>query len=228
MTKLVLSVCSLALILGFTACKKKSNDGGNNASIMFVHGAAAGATTVNLDARLGNIPVNGATNIQFLRNTGYVSVAPAAAIDLSFFVTGLNQLCAQTVGITAKTHYSAFASGSITAPGVVFVTDDLTSPTSGMAKVRFVNLSPDHLTTDCYIGTVKVDSNVGYQGCTAFHEIATTVSAKVSMIDQVVPANSGILTGQVLAAGKIYTYIFTGSVTGSGSSLLALSYINNN
>jgi hypothetical protein len=66
------------------------------------------------------------------------------------------------------------------------------------------------------------------QGSTQFFEVPTTVSAKVSMIDQTVLSSSGIINSQVLVAGKIYTFMLTGSVTGSGSSQLSLSVINNN
>jgi hypothetical protein len=228
MFKLVLSVCSIALVFSFAACKKSSNNSDNTANVMFVHGCAAGATLVNLDARLGNVAVPGATNLQFLKSSGYQHVTPAAAQVLSFFVTGLNELTHQTVELTAKNHYTAFASGSISNPGIVFLTDDLSIPSSGKAKVRFVNLSPDALVTSCYVGTAKLDSNVAMQGSTQFFEVPTTVSAKVSMIDQTVLSSSGIINSQVLVAGKIYTFMLTGSVTGSGSSQLSLSVINNN
>jgi len=55
---------------------------------------------------------------------------------------------------------------------------------------------------------------------------ATT--GKVGMFDQVTPTNSGIITSQALVAGKIYTFIFTGTAAGTGSSVLTLTPINNN
>ena len=55
---------------------------------------------------------------------------------------------------------------------------------------------------------------------------ATT--AKVGMFDQVTPTNSGLILTQGLSAGKIYTFILTGTSTGSGTSVLTLTAINNN
>jgi len=225
--KNVLLSLSVIAIVAFAACKKSNPAPANSAYVMFVHGCAAGATTINLDGRANNATVPGAGNMVFLKNSGYQPVTAASSVALSFFVTGLNALNGATESLTANAHYTAFAGGSITAPAFVFVADDITAPASGMAKVRFVNLSPDNLTTSCYIGTTKVDSNVAYQACTPYIQVAPT-TAKISMIDQVVLSNSGQITSQAIVAGKIYTFMFTGTATGSGTSVLALTAINNN
>lgn len=217
----------LILVAALPACKKSSSSAPAGPKIMFVHGCAAGATTVSLDGKINNVTVTGASNIQFLKNSGYQQTTAVTGAKLSFFVTGLNLLDSTTVDLANSKYYSAFASGSITAPGIVFVEDNMTAPASGMAKVRFVNLSPDGLTTSCYVGTTKVDSNVAYKAVTSFHEVTAT-TAKISMVDQVVLANSGSINSQGLVAGKLYTFIFTGTAAGSGTSVLTLTAINNN
>lgn len=227
MKKTLLSFSILAVIIAFAACKKSTPAPSNTASVMFVHGCAAGATTINLDGKANNAAVPGAANISFMKYSGYQNVTAGSNVLLSFFVTGLNQLDSQSVNLTANAHYSAFAGGSITQPSFVFATDDLTAPSSGMAKIRFVNLSPDGLNTSCYIGATKIDSNVTYKTCTPFFEVSPT-TAKVEMVDQAVLSNSGIILSQQLVAGKIYTFMLTGSATGSGTSVLTLTAINNN
>jgi len=229
MKKIVLSFLAIAGVLTFNACKKSNPAPTNNASVMFVHGCVSGTSNINLDGRANNTTVSGAGNMSFSKPSGYLSVAAGSNVDLSFFVTGLNTLVDQTVSLTANTHYTAFAGGSITAPSFVFTSDDLTAPASGNVKVRFVNLSPDNLTMSCYVGTgtPKIDSNVSYKGCTPFIEIAAT-TGKIGMIDQATPINSGLITSQTLTAGKIYTFMFTGTATGSGSSGYMLTAITNN
>jgi len=218
-------VLIIAIAATFSSCKKKDNTSPATANLMFVNACAAGATTVNLDGKVSGTTIVGASNIGFLKNSGYKSVA-AGTSDISFFVTGLNQLTHASESMVAGSYYSVFAGGSITQPVLVFSADDRTAPATGMAKVRFVNLCPDNLTTSCYIGTVKVDSNVAYQTVTPFIQVAAG-TIKVGMFDQTTLTNSAIINSQVLAAGTIYTFIFTGTSTGSGSSVLTLTPITN-
>ena len=225
MKKFLLSIAVLAVSI--SACKKNNNAPANTAGVMFAHGCAAGAATVNLDALDNGKAVSGATNMAFLRNSGYQNLTAGAGMNLAFNATGLSALTSGSVTLVANNHYTAFAGGSITAPVFVFTSDDLTAPTTGNAKVRFINLCPDGLNTSCYIGTTKLDSNVGYKSCTQYFEVAPS-TGKVAMIDQVVLANSAVLNGQSIAAGKIYTFMLTGTVAGSGTSVLTLTPINNN
>ena len=225
--KNVLLLLPVLSIVAFAACKKSSSSPANTAYVMFVHGCAAGATPINLDGKANYTIVPGAGNMPFLKNSGYQPVTAGTSVGLSFFVTGLDTLTSAIESLTANNHYTAFAGGSITAPVFVFTSDNISAPSSGMAKVRFVNLSSDNLNMSCYVGLTKVDSNVAYRACTPFTEIAP-VTAKIAMIDQVVLSNSGQITSQQIAAGKIYTFMLTGTATGSGTSVLTLTVINNN
>ena len=227
MRKILLSLTVVAVTLGFTACKKKSDPAPTNANVMFVNGCA-GAT--NIDAHVSGKTVNGATNIAFMKNSGYKQVAAGASLPVEFYLTGLGtQLNTSTQTLAIGAYYSVYSAGIVTNTSLVFTTDDLTAPTmTGKAKVRFINLSSDNLNTSCYIGSTKLDSNVASKSYTSFHEVAEGSSLKVAMIDQTILTNSGQITGQTLSAGKIYTFMLTGAASGTGSSALTLTVINNN
>ena len=227
MKKLILIALSVSSI-GFIAGCSKSNSGpSTKASVMFVHGCAAGTATVVLNGEIGGAVVAGASNISFLSNSGYQNVTQGSGLNLVFEVSGLSPLDSQSVTLTAGSHYTAFASGSITAPGICFTSDDLTAPASGFAKVRFVNLSPDHLTTNCFAGSSKLDSAVSFNSCTPFFQVAAG-SIKIGMYDQTNANNSGVITNQSLVAGKIYTFMLTGtSAATTGTSVLTLTALNN-
>jgi Domain of unknown function (DUF4397) len=227
MKKILLSFSVLALVVAFGACKKSSSTPPNTSSVMFVHACTAGSTPITLDARANNNTVSGASGLTFLKNSGYQQVTAGTAVNLAFNVTGLSLLTSGTSNLTTNAHDTAFAGGSILAPSFVLASDDLTLPTSGKAKIRFVNLCADGLNTSCYFSTTKLDSNVGYKTVTPFVEVIAG-TGKLSMIDQVVLSNSADVNAQVLTAGKIYTAYLTGSVTGVGSSILTLTVINNN
>ncbi len=227
MKKALLSLSVLAVILAFTACKKNNPAPANTANVMFVNGCAG---TVNVDVSVNNTKLNSASNLAFLKNSGYQSIAQGTAVPIAFALTATGTpLISATESLTTNAHYSVFAGGLVsgTSTSLVFATDDLTAPSSGMAKVRFINLSSDNLNTSCYVGSIKVDSNVAYKTCTPFFEVSP-ITAKIAMIDQVVLTNSGELSGQQISAGKIYTFMLTGTSTGSLTSVLTLTLINNN
>ena len=228
MKKLLLSFSVIALIAGFAACKKSSPGPTNNASVMFVNGCAG---TVNTDVSINNTKLPAASNLAFLKNSGYQPVTAGAGVNFAFALTATGTpLISVTESLTANTSYSAFTGGLVTGTSTSFVmtTDDLSAPATGMAKVRFINLSADNLNTSCYMGATKLDSNIGYKTCTPFSQVSPITGVKIAMIDQTVLTNSGELINQQISAGKIYTFMLTGASTGTGTSALTLTLINNN
>ncbi len=227
MKKTLLSLTVIAMA-AFAACSKKDNTPANAASIMFVNGCVS-PTTTNLDGRINNTAVSGATNISYPRSSGYKSVTAVNNAGVTMNVTSLGtQLIGGTESLVVNGHYSVFAGGMNVAPSYVFTTDDLTAPTSGKAKVRFINLCGDNISVSCYLGANKIDSNVGYKTCTRYYEVATG-SLNVTMVDQSVLVNSATIINQTLLAGKIYTFMLTGTTTATTTAAaLALTSINNN
>ena len=225
MKKALLSLSVLTVIIAFSACKKKDVAPPNTANVMFVNGCAG---TNNVDVYINNVKQNNASNIGFLKNSGYQSINSGSGINIAFLLTQQGTpLSNSTQTLNVSAHYSAFTAGLVTGTSLVFTTDDINTPTAGKAKVRFINLSSDNLKTSCYVGTTKLDSNIGYQAYTPFYEVTATTT-KVAMIDQNILTNSGQINSQQLSAGKIYTFMLTGTASGVSTSVLTLSVINNN
>jgi Domain of unknown function (DUF4397) len=226
MRRILLAI--VAVTVGFTSCKKKESPAPTTASVMFVNGCAG---AVNLDAFVNNTKLNEASNIAFLKNSGYKQVTAASGVNIVFSLTGQGTpLMNGTESLTIGKNYSAFGAGLVNNNAFVFTTDDLTVPSAGKAKVRFINLSADNLNTDCYVAGVKLDSNITYKTCTPFVEVNPGTALKILMVDKVNASYSGELLGQTLAVGKIYTFMLTGTsaVGASGSSVLTLTMIGNN
>ena len=209
------------------SCSKKSSGPSNTANVMFVNGCASGAIQNNLDGKVNNATVAGATNIALQKNSAYVPVTAGTADSISFFITGLAYLVGGSMSLTVNTNYSAFAGGFINAPSFIILADDLSAPAAGNAKVRFVNLSPDNLNESCYIGAVKLDSNLGYKATSPFLQIS---AATTNLLIQDISKPTEILNGTniTFTNGKIYTIVITGTNTGTGTSALAYTIINNN
>lgn len=211
------------------ACSKKNDTSSNNAMVMFVNGCIpASSIPFSVDGYINTSSVSGATNIALLKNSSYKNV-PQGTDSVSFAVTGNPIGGIKSTTLTTGNHYTAFLGGSSYSNCFIFTTDDLTVPPSGFSKVRFVNLCTDNLNLNCFIGSTKVDSNVGYSTATTFFQIAASTSA-VLMQDPLFPTKmaSPISPAPVFASGKIYTIMLTGSSVNTGNTGLTYTIIANN
>ena len=227
MKKISLFAAVIAFAAVFSGCSKNKSGPSTNASVMFVNGCP-GSTGIYAKANGSNI---GPGNIAVLHNSGYQNVAAGTADNINFYLQASGTpLCNGTTSLTAGSHYSVFAGGIVTASSFVVTADDLTAPASGNAKVRFINLGNDNLNESFYIGTQKIDSNIGYKQNTSFVQISATNNVAILAQDpsNAAPAYIAQLANQSFSAGRIYTIMLTGTYLGSGSSALTLTVINNN
>jgi Domain of unknown function (DUF4397) len=218
----ILSVAVIGAIATLAACKKSTPATPAGASVMFVNGCAAVST---MDVSVGVNKLSGATNIALFKNSGYQNLA-AGSDSIALINQGL-ALETSTQNFAVGGHYSVFLGGRVDKHALVVLTDTLTTPSSGNARVRFVNLVSDTLPINAYAGSTVLASRIGYQQTTSFMEVPTgSYTIKAGEADNIgtVVATSA----QQLAAGKIYTVIFTGNVNGSGTSAFTLNVINNN
>ena len=123
--------------------------------------------------------------------------------------------------------YSVFAVDSLNKIDVLVVQDSLVSPTAGKTRVRFIHLSPDapavDMATTGSSGTTLF-SNVAFKGVTEFQDIAAgTLSFQVKGTgsSNVLKSVSNIN----LSAGRIYTIVFRGFVTGTSTKGLDLQLL---
>lgn len=216
-------------LLGFAACKKDNNTPGAStgptANAMFVH------TVMNADTlkiKINDTLQNSVLGMTFLNNSGYKSVRSGNVKATYYFPSTGGTLVEATQALTQSAHYSFFAIGNVTAPEILFSADDLTAPSSGKAKVRFANLSVDNMKVDCYVGTPKVQSAISYKTITAFSEVDAGSNISIMMNNKDTITLKGELTNQNILAGKIYTFMLTGTRNGSGNAALKLTMINNN
>ena len=102
-----------------------------------------------------------------------------------------------------------------------------------MAKVRFVDLSPDNMQLFCSVDYgsfhyATIDSNVNYTAATPFVQVLPSASVYLEIVDQrtyyVYPPYGPV----TLEGGKVYTVIIYGSSLVGGLYPLSMSLINNN
>lgn len=233
----------LALLLAagvftFAACKKNDSNPapgtGPTAKVMFMHGVI---TSDSIKVKVNDTLQSSVPSLYFKKVTPYTNLRAGSNVKLTFFNPANPGLDSFAIfqGITTNKNYSVFlAGGNAASKSVVFVEDDLSAPTSGMAKIRFVNLSPDPgfdnltavLTNTATTNVLALDSNISFKEVTPFFQVpAATYSVKIgkpSIFTFKEQAN------QQLLSGKIYTYVLTGiQAVGTNELVLNPPVMNN-
>ncbi len=228
MKNLFLVIPAVTLALVFGGCSKKNNGPATTASVMLVNGCD-GNTGIYTKVNGANV---GPSNIPYFGNSSYQTMVAGSAVSINFYLVNPSgtPLIAGTPTFTAGSHYSVFVGGIITAPDFIVTPDDLSAPSSGNAKVRFINLGSDNLNETFSIGTQNLDSNIALGQFTPFVEIAATTGILVFAQD---PAHSAggyttQISSQAFSAGKIYTVMLSGTYNGTGATALKLTVIGNN
>ena len=221
-----LLMCASIAIVFLQGCHKKS-DPVTYARVMFVNGCSGSAT---ISAKVNNGSVQDVSTIIFPGYTGYRDVISNTNLKLDFYNTKGNLLSTGNTSLTTNTSYSFYAGGLAGASSVTITTDELSAPSKGKAKVRFINLSSDNLNEDFIVGGQKLDSNISYTICSPFHEITGGDSVNVLIHDPfyLQPAYVAQLSKKVFDTGKIYTIMLSGTYLGTNGAFLRLTVINNN
>ena len=230
MKNILISFSIVVIAVAFSGCSKSNNGPSNIANVNFVNGCNA---SLNIDTKVNNTKLVAASNLPYFKYSGYQNVTGGASVAINLFLTNQGTpLINGTSALTAGGYYSVFAGGIVTHPTFVVTTDDLTAPTNGNAKVRFINLSSDTLNESCFIGvgTLKLDSNVSAGICTPFFEVTATAGIQVLLDDPLNPSILAEIASQPFSAGKIYTIMLTGThyAAAGSSGILTLTVINNN
>ncbi len=196
------------------------------AKVKFTNGTVNSGT---LGVKINGTAVTDAQSLGFLSSTAYLKTTYGENTTVSFVYPNTGSIFKEaTLKLNASSSYSAFTGGELpTNIAMVVIADDMTVPSSSMAKVRFVNLSVDNFNNSFFVGGPKLDSNIAFMGYTPFREVSA--GAQNVLVQD--PANAGYfqtITGQQFAAGKIYTIVLTGKSGGTGDATPKLTVITNN
>lgn len=220
----------LLLTLGlvtFTAC---SDDEDNNmvtpttskANVKVVH---ASPDAPGVDLLVDNAVVG--TNLTFPNFTPYLEVN-AGTRNIKVNVTGTSTTAIQAnLNLEANKNYSVFAVNNVSSIEPLVIEDNLSTPASGKAHVRFIHLSPNAPAVDITTNTgAVVFSNYAFKGYSAFTPLdAGTYNLQVRLAGTSTVVLD--LPGITVASGKIYTVFAKGLVGGTGTQALGAQIIVN-
>ena len=185
----------------------------------------------SLSVQINDVTLTTVPALAFLGISNYVNVTPGASVKTSFiFPNTVSPLITPVpvLSYTDGSYYSVFAVGSVSTPSIVFTSDNVATPASGMFNVRMINLSLDSLSYDFYVAPAgRLDSNVTYKVTTPFRQIAAG-DRNVIIQDPHDVQNQVTLNAQHFEAGKAYTILVTGSKNFANEAALKATVIANN
>ncbi len=123
-------------------------------------------------------------------------------------------LAAATVNLAASAAYSTVMVGPAGAAELLILQDDLSVPTAGSARVRFVNVSPNAPALDlAQTGAAPLSSGVAYKEASGYVDVPP---GSISMELRAAGSSNVLATlpGASLAAGVVYTVYAMGTMNG--------------
>lgn len=220
-----------AISFAFVGCKEDETPTPDTAKVLVVH---ASPNAPGVDLLVDNTKVNSAA-LTFPNNTGYLSVN-AGARNFKVNVAGTSTTAINaTPTLTKDMSYSVFAIDSVSKISPLVTVDDLTTPASGKAHIRFIHLSPNAPAVD--VSVVGQAAGVGVftnrtfnKTITAAEQAFTPVDAGAYNLEVRVAGTTtvALAVGNVtLTAGKIYTVFAKGFLGGTGAQALGAEIIVN-
>lgn len=195
----VLLLTSLFLV----SCKKDKDGGTTQSAKVNLMISSPGATELSLFVN-GTKSVTPALNYNSVVSN--LSVSPGA-VEFSFKKKDVTEVLDKvTATVKAKGNYTLIFADKSPKTAVIFVEDDLSSPTTDKAKIRFANLSPDAPALDLYV-VGKTDAVVTNK---TFKQISTFVNVDPGALGFQIKENGktevlATLTKFTIEKGKIYT-----------------------
>lgn len=228
LTRLSAVALGLVAVLGLSGC---SDDDKSNPLAPSVQQARVMVVHASPDAPAVDLIVDGAvagSGLAYPNNTPYLEV-PRGTRNVKVNVAGTSTTVIEAdLPVTGGASYTVFAADSVSSIAPVVLTDDLTTPASGKAHVRFVHLSPNAPAVDVAVtGGPVVFGNREFKQATAF----TPLDAGTYDLEVRVAGTSTValpLPGIALQAGKIYTVFAKGFLGGTGAQALGAQIIVNN
>ncbi len=223
-----LVLLAIPLSIAFTSCKDDDDDeptpSPTTARLLVTH---ASPDAPGVDLLLDNVKVNSAA-LEYPGNTGYLTVNSGNR-NVKVNVTGTTTTVIDaTLTLVANKNYSVFAVDSVSKISAVVIEDNLATPASGKAHIRFVHLSPNAPAVD-----VAIDGGAVVFGDYEFKEASefTPLDAGTYDLEVRVAGTSTValdIAPITLTAGKIYTVFAKGFLTGTGNAALGAEIITNN
>lgn len=207
----------------FTACKK--DEVKTYAKVNLIH-TSPNAPSFNIAANSVNLTTS---PLLYGYNTGYIDVVSGAEKFAFTNTVGVSSTMSVSADLQANANYSLFAIDSYNKLNALFLSDDLSSPSNGKAKIRFVQLSPDTKVIDIKntINGVNMFGAMNFKDASGFISVDPGVYDLAVRCDRTIDTVTYNVPTVVLSSGKIYTVYTKGFMSATGKQALNSAVILN-
>ncbi|HMS33507.1 MAG TPA: DUF4397 domain-containing protein [Ignavibacteria bacterium] len=220
---IALSLCILTLSV-FSGCNNDDDNPITPSLTSYVTVTHSSPNAPNVDILFGSTVV--ATNVPYLGTMQYKSVTGNSVVNLKINVTGTSTTVIDTaIYCQDGKSYTVFAYDSVSKIKPLVLTDDLTSPGSTNAKVRFIHLSPNAPTVDVGVtGKAIWFPFYSFGQYSSFRAVTGGTYTDLNVFLAGTPTLVYSVPNVTFTAGKIYTIVADGF---AGSSFGLTVYPNN-
>ncbi|EOR93000.1 hypothetical protein ADIARSV_3852 [Arcticibacter svalbardensis MN12-7] len=219
---LTAGIMLLAASTLLTSCLKDNSDDAQDqpyAAVSFTQAAASQPSV--------GIFVDGSAYFSALllgEFTGYYNAGIGNRLITTAVGGTSSKLSEQTVTFEDAKYYSIFTANKSAENDSIstwVVEDSFTTPTTGKAKVRFVQLSPGTNTFDVSIvGGASLFSTKAFKSASEFKEIDPADVVKFAVRETGASADAVETSDTKIVAGNFYTIVLAGQVNGASTKVL--------
>lgn len=228
MYRMLRSTAYLSLLIVIMAsCHKDDHNSVNSgvSSLTLVH---ASPGTVAYDVKLNGRRLNiGAFTYGNYYNYGLVSAGNA---EFSITNAETNNVAAkETFSLKPYGAYSLYIADIPSKVSLLLTQDDLSAPSAGKAKLRFINLNPEagSLNLNFLGDTTTLFANIPFKSNTAFIQIAPATGIGFAIADSTGTNILATSSKYRIDQGRIYTVIAKTAKSATDTSTLAIGVIKN-
>jgi hypothetical protein len=152
--------------------------------------------------------------------------AYAGKSSATFYQSGTSQkLASDSLNLVTNAIYTLFITNLIATPDFILLKDTIAQPASGMASIRFINLSPNAPAVDFLIkGSAALVTNKAYKGYSSFLAVTAKLNDTLEVVKTGTTTVLASLPVTEIQAGAVYTAGLQGLANGSGTEVLSLSF----
>jgi Domain of unknown function (DUF4397) len=155
------------------------------------------------------------SSVPFMGSSNYVTTA-AGTHSLQIEASNVpgTIIASLSKALGAATDYSAIAAGSLAAPSLIAIADDNSLPTSGFAKIRFVNAQPGSAAVDVLLNFAAQTTGLPAGSASTYFQVTPSLTYTITFATPGGVTVIATLSPVEIDAGAVYTgYLF-----GTGSS----------
>ncbi|MEO8666013.1 MAG: DUF4397 domain-containing protein [Ignavibacteria bacterium] len=223
---ILFTIITLFAITIFNGCNEDNPiNPSQTARLQITH---ASPDAPNLDIYIGTTLI--ASNLSYLETLTYFNVTGNTVSEIIMNAAGTSTTLIDTaVYFSTNTSSSFFAYDSLQDIQPLILTDDLTSPGTTNARLRFIDLSPNSPSLDVG-GVGKVQPWFPFYTFPQSSEFRAITGGTYDIYANLSGTGTTLvtLTGQNMPAGKIFTVIANGYNGASGLQSFGLTLIPNN